>query len=341
MREPPNPVVEQAAPARRAGAGHNALRWMPELALCLLALWGLDALLAPGVPVLEASPSPLWLPVLAFSILYGKGPGLAAALGATVIALTHHNAYAAPNGDFYTLILSASLAPTLWLLAALAIGDIGDRWRQRQQGLETELEQLRVQRSAIADYATVLRSHVETLEFAIAASGEPTAGSVPQCLQALDGEQDDLGALRRAATLILDCGRVSLWWSDGHAWRAQQAGKSASVPVRVLENPALSHGACILPGEHAANDEVGGTVIAAPIRRPLAAAPAGVVVFHSWSRALEPATALALADLIARHVARPDRAATDRNQPDAPATAEAGDWPRPGAPHIRLVGRDR
>ena len=145
---------------------------MLELAASMLALWAINGLL---VPVLSISPNPLWLPVLVFAIVYGKGPGIAAALSASAIALVNGNGLA-PGGDFYAIGLSALSDPILWLLAGLGLGEARDRWQQRYTDLEAENEKLRVQRSAIADYATVLREHVDRLEFAIAtANARPRA----------------------------------------------------------------------------------------------------------------------------------------------------------------------
>lgn len=175
MKQAPKDFIEQAVPALSNSFKRGTWMWVVELAVSIVALWGLDAMLAPTIPVLDVSPSPLWLPVLVFSVLYGKGPGLAAAFAAAAVALTHGGNQISSGGDFYAISLSVLLAPTLWILAALGLGEIRDGWSQRQGELESEIEMLRVQRAAITDYTTILRDHIDTLEFCIATSSDPAA----------------------------------------------------------------------------------------------------------------------------------------------------------------------
>ena len=328
MRAPPSPLVDDgrasSAPRPLTGA---SWRWAPELALVLAALWCADVLLAPGLAVIDASPSLLWLPVLAFGAVYGKGPGLIAALAASAIVVVRGDPGVVPGQDFYELMLDTARSPVLWILAALGIGDMRDRWSERQEELQASVRHLQVQRAAIADYATALRSHIDTLEFALATADESASISLPQSLEALANNPAPMPALRTAASLMLGCDAVQLWWFEDDRPAHAAAGDGTPLPPAGLrERLGFRQGPIIMPLDLSPESGAGGVGIAAPIRQPPFHDLVGAVLFQSWSDDLEPDAALAFADLIARRLVPSNEAAVSSEGGQADTFERSANW---------------
>ena len=330
MKAPPSPLVdESSASFKQRPLTTASWRWVPELALVLATLWGVDALLAPRLAVIDASPSLLWLPVLAFSAVYGKGPGVVAALAASAIVVGRGDPSVMPGQDFYELTLHALRSPLLWILAALGIGDMRDRWRERQDELQASVRDLRVQRAAIADYATALRAHIDTLEFALATADGSGSISLPQSLKALANNPAPMPALRTTASLMLGCDAVQLWWFEGDEPAHAAPGDGAVLPPAGLrERLGFRQGPIIMPIDASAASGAGGVGIAAPIRRPPFHDLVGAVLFQSWSDDIEPDAALALADLIARRLVPGEEADASSEAGDAERIERSANWIR-------------
>ena len=335
------PAVVPARGDRAAlGGERTAWRWTVELALTFAALWGLDAMLPPRFDMIAASPSLLWLPVLSFSAVYGKGAGLTAALIASALWIAAGEIALIPGQDFYEMILVTGRAPTFWILAALGFGDISDRWRHRQAKLEAEVRDLHIQRTAIADYATALRDHIDTLEFTVATSTESAKATLPQCLGVLEHHANPVPALREAASLILGCDRALLWWlEDETSWRAADEGEAILPPAGLRERLDFCQTSVMLPLEWS-TEEISSIGIAAPIRHPLSHNLHGAVLFESWSADLEPDAALSLAHLIARRLARTVLAPCDLTDASVPHVRSM-DRVGPQADRMRLAGGRR
>lgn len=97
-------------------------RIIVEMLVLFALLLGADHFFFAGRAFAGLEPNPYWLPVLAMAICYGSGMGIAAAVIATIIWTT------APGhdegGDHLEKMLSLSILPMLWIITALAVGEI-------------------------------------------------------------------------------------------------------------------------------------------------------------------------------------------------------------------------
>lgn len=93
-----------------------------EMLLIFGLLLGADHFFFDGRAFAGLEPNPYWLPVLAMAVCYGSGIGIAAAVIATIIWTTApgHN----ESGDHLQRMLSLSILPMLWIITALAVGEI-------------------------------------------------------------------------------------------------------------------------------------------------------------------------------------------------------------------------
>jgi len=103
-------------------SGH--LRIAIELAIGFAVLLAIDRLLGRADAFTGVQPHPYWLPVLLGAVLYGTGPGLAAAAVASLLwVLLGHHVFA-PGQDYFVHVFAVAKLPLLWTISALGLGEI-------------------------------------------------------------------------------------------------------------------------------------------------------------------------------------------------------------------------
>lgn len=160
--------------ARLSGARGmpTVLRMTAEMALLFGILLAIEHLLMPGRGFAEVEPHPYWIPVLAMAVCYGSGMGLAAAVVASALW------FAAPHevrgGDHLEAMLSLSVLPMLWIIVALAAGELttsrretGDQHERRIAELEDDNRELGLAVEHLAETNRCLQIRIVTEEHTV------------------------------------------------------------------------------------------------------------------------------------------------------------------------------
>ena len=94
-----------------------------EIAIVFALLAALDEWLTGGVGFAGVRPSPYWIPVLVMALVYGTGPGIAAAVIASLLWLlaAHRDG---SERDYLVWLLHLSIPPLLWCVVAVAVGEV-------------------------------------------------------------------------------------------------------------------------------------------------------------------------------------------------------------------------
>ncbi|MCW1381898.1 hypothetical protein OLX02_03595 [Novosphingobium sp. KCTC 2891] len=120
---PPDETLQPpSTPAPSLPGSPPKVRLLAEMAVVFSILLGIDHTFFAGHAYAGVEPNPYWLPVLLMATCYGSGAGLSAAIVATAIWVTAPAHGAA--GDHLQRMLSLSILPMLWVIAALLIGEI-------------------------------------------------------------------------------------------------------------------------------------------------------------------------------------------------------------------------
>lgn len=155
--------------------------WLFEILILTAVIVALSVVLQPRVMLMSASPHPLWLPVLAASLVHGTFPGLAAAAIAGLCAWLFGPPSLVLEEDYYDLMFRAFKEPVLWLFAALLLGTYRDRIEAERQKLGRERDQARDDLALVVEHATALRTRVGELERSIVLAGVLPARTNPAC----------------------------------------------------------------------------------------------------------------------------------------------------------------
>lgn len=113
-------------------------------------------------------PHPFWIAVLLVSIQYGTAEGLFAAAAATAAYLTGALPEPRVDQDLYAWLLTTTLLPVLWFVAAVVAGELTGRMRRERDDLRVELEQAKKREDVIAAAYRRLDRRRENLEARVA-----------------------------------------------------------------------------------------------------------------------------------------------------------------------------
>ncbi len=161
-------VLRQFRSLQKPFAGQEGWRtWLFEIFIFTAVIVALAAILQPRIMLMSASPHPLWLPVIAASLVHGTLPGLAAAIIAGLAAWLFGPPVLTTEDDYYDLMFRLFKEPVLWLFAALLLGTYRDRIEDERQKLGDERDQARDDLARVVDHATALRRRVDELERAV------------------------------------------------------------------------------------------------------------------------------------------------------------------------------
>jgi hypothetical protein len=113
-------------------------------------------------------PHPFWIAVLLLSIQYGTAEGLFAAAVATAAYLVGDLPEPRVDQDLYAWLLTTTLQPVLWFVAAVVAGELTGRMRRERDTLREEIEQARKREEVIAAAYRRLDRRRESLEARVA-----------------------------------------------------------------------------------------------------------------------------------------------------------------------------
>lgn len=113
-------TVAERKPAQR---WRRHARIALEIAIAFALLAALDEWLTGGLGFAGVRPSPYWIPVLVMALVYGTGPGVAAAVIASGLWLlaAHRDG---SERDYLDWLLHLSIPPLLWAVVAVAVGEV-------------------------------------------------------------------------------------------------------------------------------------------------------------------------------------------------------------------------
>jgi len=246
------PTATKASRAAHAAAA-TSLPVLPPLAALfeiavLYSILMLGDWLHPGVELSDIRPHPFWIPVLLLSLQYGTVSGLIAA--AAAIGLTASSGFPeqGPSETYFTYLLKIWIEPTLWLGAAVLIGQFRMRQIARKQELIFQVQELSSQRAAIADYARNLRAHCNALERQIAGrrEGDPilVLKAVTEAYEAgvARGDAAIGETLAGAIGAALPGAQASLYTADAPGLRlaaATAGGDTGKTPALIIQTDPL------------------------------------------------------------------------------------------------------
>ncbi|ANK80814.1 MAG: hypothetical protein TEF_08370 [Rhizobiales bacterium NRL2] len=181
------------APAEVATAyrgGRRSIAYV-ELVLLVALLVGLDFLFMPVDGFAEVNPNPYWIPIILLAVQYGVFEGLIAAVVCTAVSLLSGvdpefyrialeqgpaaamdqsvgGGFATFSDEDYFIAWSYAAQPIMWVLAALFIGLLRERLRQRNQELAHDLAQTSHREEVLSSAYNQLLNTKEQLEIRVA-----------------------------------------------------------------------------------------------------------------------------------------------------------------------------
>ncbi|MFM7345795.1 MAG: GAF domain-containing protein [Tagaea sp.] len=159
-------MADVTAPAKKLlGLDRSAV---VETVLFFLAALAIDFMFLEFDRYRGLNPHPFWIAVLLVSIQYGTAEGLFAAAAATAAYLADALPEPRVDQDLYAWLLSATLLPLLWFVAAVVAGELTGRMRRERDELRAEIQQARKREDVIASAYRRLDKRRENLEARVA-----------------------------------------------------------------------------------------------------------------------------------------------------------------------------
>ncbi len=206
----PETAILKALPGLPVLPPRNALI---ELAVFFAIIVGLEFGVDSLPDLNELEPHPFWLPVLLLSLQYGTVSGLLAA-GVSILFTAFMGWPEQDIGEnHFSYLIRIWAEPVLWIAASLVLGQFRMRQISERRVLHRNVQELRVQRTAIAAYSENLRERCERLERNIAGRGDPAGKALLNALAVLGTADPELFQLRFGAALevLLGAGQYSLF----------------------------------------------------------------------------------------------------------------------------------
>lgn len=159
-------MADVNAPAKKLlGLDRSAV---VETILFFVAALAIDFVFLDFARYRDFNPHPFWIAVLLVSIQYGTGEGLFAAAAATAAYLVGALPEPRVDQDLYAWLLSTTLLPVLWFVAAVVAGELTGRMRRERDTLRVEVAQARKREDVIAAAYRRLDRRRENLEARVA-----------------------------------------------------------------------------------------------------------------------------------------------------------------------------
>src|SRR6185295_8768301 len=180
-----------------------------------------------GTAFAHIDPNPYWIPVLVMAVCYGSGMGLVAAITATLIwvAAPHRH----PGGDHLEAMLSISILPMLWVIAATVVGELTtsrleniDRLQGRGARQEEEL-------ATLAETVAHLARTNRTLQVRIATEEHTVGRAIAAAVDLLDANSARMAhGLERLVALAVQSEDFVCYIRNGDRFTACLRGHSSN-----------------------------------------------------------------------------------------------------------------
>lgn len=265
-------MIDNREKARRAPTRFNLPVLPPLIAITEIAAFALGLVvidrLWPAFAILDVQPNPLWVPVLLVSLQYGTVSGLLAAAAAIVVTMVKGAPEQDVEENLFTYLMRIWAEPILWLSGAVLLGQFRMRQLAERQELRRKVEELSVQRTTLAGYASSLRERCEAMERELVTRPEGASLLLLSGLAALaSGETELAPAFARAVAEAFPGAQASVFavddlalrrladtgWPQGAPWQTEIARTHPLYRATVEQGRALSvlHGGdeVLLDGE--------------------------------------------------------------------------------------------
>jgi hypothetical protein len=268
----------------------TVLRKVLEMALLFAGLLAIDHYNLAGIAFVELEPNPYWIPVVAMSLAYGSGMGLAATAIATVIWVfsTHHWP---AHYDHLAIQLRLSILPLMWSVCALIIGEVTSSRQGRLKGLQQRCTELARDTDKIAKALTSLSKINRELQVRIATS-HYVAGEALVAASGLlvPGQPDQRLALAKLISLAIESDDFTYYRVEGTRLVPLLSGTSPldsradASQVRwadaILAKPEIVH----VEQQHGRTLLKGLGVAAVPVADPGTGSVVALLIIHSAPR---------------------------------------------------------
>lgn len=165
-------TIETAAPATIEATAPATVRLrrtaMVEIVAFVAALVGLDLLFWGGTGYWEVSPHPFWVIVVFVATQYGSREGLAAAVVSSAALFAGGYPEQSLTQDLYSWMFELVQLPLLWLVAAVALGELRMRQVRERDNLRDQVEAARERAGTIATAYESLNEIKSQLEVRVA-----------------------------------------------------------------------------------------------------------------------------------------------------------------------------
>ena len=163
----PSPVLDHPASRGIPLVGGGLL----ELVLFFAAFWVIDTYAVTDRSLLDFRPHPFWIPVMLLSLQYGAVQGLVAAAAAVGVLFVLQPPGQAIGEDYFAFWLRAWFEPSLWVVAALVLGEIRYTQISERDDLRSEVAHAERKAQALSAASRELMIRIAKLERQIAGGG--------------------------------------------------------------------------------------------------------------------------------------------------------------------------
>ncbi len=234
-----------------------------ELALFFAAAILLNLMIDSSPRFVDVYPHPFWIAVVFISAQYGVNEGLFAVLIATLVLLLGNLPEQQIDQDFYDWLFEVALRPIMWLMTAVALGELRSRHIHKYDKLIEDLEDTREREVAFADSFEKVRNRKEQLELNIVNRVRTETGALraARAIEKLNPDQvidgvstmvkSALGAEKFSLYLLqgegLECRLTEGWSQEDHdRYPRLFHGQDALFKAVITQHETL----CVLNEEH-------------------------------------------------------------------------------------------
>lgn len=265
-------------------------RMWTEMLILFAALLAIDQALLSGDAFSGVNPNPYWLPVLMLAMTYGTGMGLSAAFIATVIWLSAPHSWDGETDHLGTQ-LRLSLLPMLWMVVALAVGEVTASRKAQIAGHERRYQAMERNWEKMADAFARLAKTNRTLQIRIATEERTVGQAISAALGLAEpNPASQIGAVVRLISLAAHTEDFTYYDVQGSQVVARFCGKAAISRPSDLSPTVLAQSMIANPGLlHSGREADRKTlahlgIVALPIRNADSSELAALLVIHTSRR---------------------------------------------------------
>ncbi|MEP6866983.1 MAG: MASE1 domain-containing protein [Novosphingobium sp.] len=177
--------------------------------------------------------NPYWVPVLTMAVGYGSGMGVAAAIIATVIWITAPHTGGSGNdignGDHLQQMLSLSVLPMLWMVVALAVGELTTSRTEKVSKLASRARLLDSDLKQMGETIERLAQTNRSLQVRIATQENTVGRAIAAALDLVDKDKaSQIHGVERLIALAAQTEDFTFYGVDDRQFVTLFCGRSAS-----------------------------------------------------------------------------------------------------------------